>query len=87
LIARSASRGEWALDLLPAEFKLLEYLLRRSGQTVTRTMLLEDVGHYRFMPRTNLVESISASCGVLADLAGGSAGLAGNELRRRPSVL
>jgi two-component system OmpR family response regulator len=35
LIARSASRGERALDLLPAEFKLLEYLMRHSGQTVT----------------------------------------------------
>jgi two-component system, OmpR family, response regulator len=55
LIARSASRGERPLDLLPAEFKLLEYLTRHSGQTVTRTMLLEDVWHYRFMPRTNLV--------------------------------
>jgi two-component system, OmpR family, response regulator len=56
LIARSASRGERPLDLLPAEFKLLEYLTRHSGQTVTRTMLLEDVWHYRFMPRTNLVD-------------------------------
>jgi two-component system OmpR family response regulator len=56
LIARSASRGERALDLLPAEFKLLEYLMRHSGQTVTRAMLLEDVWHYRFMPRTNLVD-------------------------------
>ena len=56
LIARSASRGERPLDLLPAEFKLLEYLMRHSGQTVTRTMLLEDVWHYRFMPRTNLVD-------------------------------
>ncbi|MDQ6703171.1 MAG: response regulator transcription factor [Pseudomonadota bacterium] len=56
LIARSASRGERALDLLPAEFKLLEYLMRHSGQTVTRTMLLEDVWHYRFMLRTNLVD-------------------------------
>jgi two-component system, OmpR family, response regulator len=34
LIARSASRGKRALDLLPAEFKLLEYLTRHSGQTV-----------------------------------------------------
>jgi two-component system OmpR family response regulator len=56
LIARSASCGERPLDLLPAEFKLLEYLMRHSGQTVTRTMLLEDVWHYRFMPRTNLVD-------------------------------
>jgi two-component system OmpR family response regulator len=30
--------------------------MRHSGQTVTRAMLLEDVWHYRFMPRTNLVD-------------------------------
>jgi two-component system, OmpR family, response regulator len=56
LIARSASRGGRALELLRVEFKLLEYLMRHSGQTVTRAMLLEDVWHYRFMPRTNLVD-------------------------------
>jgi two-component system OmpR family response regulator len=56
LIARTARRGERTLDLLPTEFKLLEYFMRRPGQTVTRTMLLEDVWHYRFLPQTNLVD-------------------------------
>jgi two-component system, OmpR family, response regulator len=56
LIDRSAVRGERMLDLLPTEFKLLEYLMRHAGQTVTRTMLLEDVWHYRFLPQTNLVD-------------------------------
>jgi two-component system, OmpR family, response regulator len=56
LIERSAVRGERMLDLLPTEFKLLEYLMRHAGQTVTRTMLLEDVWHYRFLPQTNLVD-------------------------------
>ncbi|VTZ27462.1 Transcriptional activator protein CzcR [Methylocella tundrae] len=56
LIARSARRGERTLDLLPTEFKLLEYLMRRPGQVVTRAMLLEDVWHYRFLPQTNLVD-------------------------------
>jgi len=56
LIDRTVKRGERDLDLLPREFKLLEYLMRRPGQLVTRDMLLEDVWQYRFLPQTNLVD-------------------------------
>ena len=56
LIEREARRGIRAVDLLPREYKLLEYLMRRPGQVVTRAMLLEDVWHYRFVPETNLVD-------------------------------
>jgi two-component system, OmpR family, response regulator len=56
LIDRSVRRGERILDLLPREFKLLEYFMRRPGQTVTRAMLLEDVWHYRVLPLTNVVD-------------------------------
>ena len=56
LVARTARRGERVLDLLPREFRLLEYMMRRVGQTVTRTMLFEDVWNYRFTPRSNLVD-------------------------------
>jgi len=56
LIERRAVRGERDLDLLPTEFKLLEYLMRRPNQVVTRAMLLEDVWHYRNLPQTNLVD-------------------------------
>lgn len=56
LISRTARRGDRLLDLLPAEIKLLEYLMRRPNRTITRTMLLEDVWHYRFLPQTNLVD-------------------------------
>ena len=56
LIERSAMRGKRILDLLPTEFKLLEYLMRRPGQAITRTMFLEDVWHYRNLPQTNLVD-------------------------------
>ena len=44
------------LELLPREFRLLEYMMRRVGQTVTRAMLFEDVWSYRFTPRSNLVD-------------------------------
>ena len=56
LIERTASRDGRPVELLPREFKLLEYMMRREGQVVTRAMLLEDVWNYRFVPRTNLVD-------------------------------
>jgi two-component system OmpR family response regulator len=70
LIERSAMRGERLLDLLPTEFKLLEYLMRRPGQVITRTMLLEDVWHYRNMPQTNLVDVHIGKLRRKLDMAG-----------------
>ncbi|AQS87621.1 two component response regulator [Neoasaia chiangmaiensis NBRC 101099] len=56
LIDRSVRRDGREIELLPREFRLLEYLLRRPNQVLTRTMLLEDVWNYRFIPQTNLVD-------------------------------
>ncbi|MCP1212008.1 response regulator transcription factor [Acetobacter okinawensis] len=56
LIERRVWRDGREVDLLPREFRLLEYLMRRPGQVLTRSMLLEDVWQYRFIPRTNLVD-------------------------------
>jgi len=56
LIERKARRGERAIDLLPREFRLLEYMMRRKEQTLTRAMLLEEVWNYKFVPQTNLVD-------------------------------
>jgi two-component system OmpR family response regulator len=56
LIARTASRAGRRIDLLPREFQMLEYLMRRQGRVVTRTMLLEGVWDYRFDPRTNVID-------------------------------
>jgi two-component system OmpR family response regulator len=56
LLARAAHRGRRVLDLLPREFQLLEYMMRREGQVLTRAMLLENVWNYRFVPQTNLVD-------------------------------
>ena len=44
------------VELLPREFKLLEYFMRRPEQIVTRAMLLEDVWNYKFLPQTNVVD-------------------------------
>jgi two-component system, OmpR family, response regulator len=56
-LQRVARRGERKIELLPLQFKLLEYLLRHEGDIVTRTMLLEGVWGLRFDPRTNIVET------------------------------
>lgn len=56
LIKRRAFRDGQALPLQPREFKLLEFLVRHSGQVVTRTMLLEGVWGYSFDPQTNVVD-------------------------------
>jgi two-component system OmpR family response regulator len=56
LIERTAMRDDRKIDLLPREFRLLEYMMRRSDQLLTRAMLLEEVWNYKFVPATNLVD-------------------------------
>jgi two-component system OmpR family response regulator len=56
LLARAVKRGGQTLELLPREFRLLEFLMRHSGQVVTRTMLLEHVWDYHFDPQTNVID-------------------------------
>jgi two-component system OmpR family response regulator len=56
LIERSAKRGGVALELLPIEFRLLEFMLRNSGQVLTRTMIFEAVWGYHFDPGTNVID-------------------------------
>jgi two-component system, OmpR family, response regulator len=56
LVERSVRCDSKAVDLLPREFTLLEYFMRRPGQVVTRAMLLEDVWNFNFMAQTNVVD-------------------------------
>lgn len=56
LIDKTVRRGARQIVLLPREFRLLEYLMRRPNQVVTREMLLRDIWHYQFLPKTNLVD-------------------------------
>ncbi|MFJ5183874.1 response regulator transcription factor [Pseudomonas fulva] len=56
LITHEARRGEHTLNLLPTEYKLLEYLMRHSGQVITRMMIFEEVWGYHFDPGTNLID-------------------------------
>ena len=56
LVERSVSVGSAPVELVPREFKLLEYFMRRPNQIATRSMLLESVWNYKFTTQTNVVD-------------------------------
>jgi two-component system OmpR family response regulator len=56
LLARRVTRAGRDVDLTARELKLLEFLMRRAGQVVTRTMLLEGVWDLHFDPQSNLID-------------------------------
>jgi len=56
LMTRSAKRRGAELELLPIEFRLLEFLMRNSGQVLTRSMIFESVWGYTFDPGTNVID-------------------------------
>jgi two-component system, OmpR family, response regulator len=56
LLARRVTRNGREIELTARELKLLEFLMRRAGQVVTRTMLLEGVWDLHFDPQSNLID-------------------------------
>jgi two-component system, OmpR family, response regulator len=56
LLGRAVTRGGKRIELTTKEFQLLEFLARRQGQVVTRTMLLEGVWDLHFDPQTNVID-------------------------------
>jgi two-component system, OmpR family, response regulator len=56
LLGRTVTRGGKRIELTTKEFQLLEFLARRQGQVVTRTMLLEGVWDLHFDPQTNVID-------------------------------
>lgn len=56
ILSRRVTRGGRELDLTAKEYQLLEYLLRRAGEVVTRTMLLEAIWDFNFDPGTNVLD-------------------------------
>ena len=55
-MSQKVSRQGVTIQLVPREYRLLEYLMRHKGQVVTRTMLLENVWDYHFDPGTNVID-------------------------------
>ena len=56
LISRKVFRHDLEIKLKPREFQLLEYMMRNTGQIVTRAMLLQAVWNYHFDPQTNVID-------------------------------
>jgi len=56
LLTRTVRRHGKSIEVLPREFRLLEYLMRNAGHVITRTMLLEHVWDYHFDPQTNVID-------------------------------
>jgi len=56
LVSREVLRGGEKIEIQPLEFALLEYLMRNAGGVVSKTMIMEHVWNYNFVPQTNVVE-------------------------------
>jgi two-component system OmpR family response regulator len=69
-LGRSARMDGREIDLLPLQFKLLEFLMLNEGRVVTRSMLLERVWGFRFDPQTNIVETHISHLRAKIDTAG-----------------
>ena len=57
LLKRTVVRAGKDIELLPQEFRLLEYFVRNPDRVLTRRMLLENVWGIHFDPQTSVVES------------------------------
>ena len=56
LVAREAKRHGRGIELLPMEFKLLEFMMQNAGQMLSRRVIFERVWEYYFDPGTNLID-------------------------------
>ena len=57
LMAREVKRGGKIIHLQPLEYSLLEYMMRNAGRVISKTMIMEHVWNYDFVPLTNVVEA------------------------------
>lgn len=55
-VEHSVKRAGRLIELTPKEFALLEYLMRNSGQSVTRAQIIEHVWNLSFDTMTNVVD-------------------------------
>ncbi len=56
LVKREAERQGRRIELLPMEFRLLEFMMRNAGQILSRRLIFEAVWEYYFDPGTNLID-------------------------------
>jgi DNA-binding response OmpR family regulator len=68
-LAKSAQRGGRALELTAREYQLLEYLVRRRSEVVSRSDIEEHIYDGQVDPMSNVVDS--AVCGLRKKLGAG----------------
>jgi len=56
LVEHTVTRAGRRIELTPKEFSLLEYLMRNTGQSVTRAQIIEHVWNLSFDTMTNVVD-------------------------------
>ena len=56
MVKHEARRNGRTIELLPMEFKLLEFMIRNAGQVLSRRMIVEQVWDYYFDPGTNVID-------------------------------
>ena len=56
LVRREGRRGSRIIELLPMEFRLLEFMMRNVGRALSRRLVFEAVWGYTFDPGTNLID-------------------------------
>jgi DNA-binding response OmpR family regulator len=59
--AKSVTRGGQLLELAPKQFALLEYLMKRKGQVVSRTMIEEHIYDAATQVMSNVIDSAVSS--------------------------
>ncbi len=57
-VTRRVTRAGQTISLTPKEYQLLEVLMRKAGQVVTRTELIEHVWEMHFDPGSNIVDVV-----------------------------
>ncbi|MBW2013782.1 MAG: response regulator transcription factor [Deltaproteobacteria bacterium] len=55
-VARQARREDKIIELTAKEFQLLEYMMRNTGQILTKTMILDRVWGYDFDTQSNIIQ-------------------------------
>ncbi len=56
LLEQSVVRDGDEIELLPREFKLLQYLFHNRDKVISKSMILEHIWGYSFDPQTNVVD-------------------------------
>lgn len=55
-VTHTAKRGEKSIELTSKEYELLEFLMLRPNQVLSRTVIAEHIWNYEYSPESNVVD-------------------------------